>query len=101
MHTLGGIFIIFIVASFYIKEIRELDSWQIFVALALSAFVVGLIWEYYEYLVQAFVKTVHLADIPDSIGDLIFDCFGGALGSIFVIFINKRYNEIDELRKKA
>ena len=95
MHTLGGAFIIFIIASVYIKELRELRPWQIFVVLTLGAFVVGLIWEYYEYLVQAFVKTVHLADIPDSIGDLIFDVLGGSIGSFFVILINKRYNRQD------
>ena len=96
MHTLGGIFIVLIVASVYVKELRGIKSWQLFVSLTLSAFVVGLIWEYYEYIVQAFIKAVHLADVPDSIGDLIFDCIGGALGALFVISTKKSYNKKNE-----
>ena len=96
MHTLGGMFIVFIVSSFYSKKFAGQDSWRIFVTLVLSAFVIGLVWEYYEYIVQYFIKGVQLANVTDSIGDLIFDSIGGAIGSIFVISINKRYNRKDE-----
>ena len=53
----------------------------------------GLAWEYYEYVVQFYIKNVHLADVPDSIGDLSADMLGGILGTSFVIAYKKRYNK--------
>ena len=95
MHTLGGVFIVLIVAAFYTRELQTKEKSEIFVSLVLAAFVVGLMWEYYEYVVQAFIKGVQLANITDSIGDLIFDSIGGIVGAFFVIFSNKRYNTIN------
>ncbi len=101
MHFLGGVFIVLIVASFFLNKLLDQNSKQIFIILVLSSFIVGLFWEYYEYIIQEFVKNVHLADIPDSIGDLFFDCLGGIAGSFFVISMNKRYNNNHELKKNT
>ncbi|HWC57429.1 MAG TPA: hypothetical protein VG621_00540 [Candidatus Paceibacterota bacterium] len=92
MHTLGGITVALLGGAWFLKRSEGLSPFQTFVTLTLCTFVVGLAWEYYEYLVQFFIKGVHLADIPDSIGDLIFDIIGGAIGSFLVILIKRRYN---------
>lgn len=93
MHTLGGIFLGFGVASFLFDRFRNKKDLSVFLIIAAIVLVVGLGWEGYEYLVQFLVKGVHLADIPDSISDLYCDITGGAIASLFVLFDKRRYNE--------
>lgn len=94
MHTIGGMFTVFVTAAFLYRsrQLQGLDSKELFITLALIAFIIGLGWEYYEYLVQFLIKSVQLASIPDSISDLICDMVGGVIASIFVIVMQRRYN---------
>lgn len=92
MHTIGGVFVALLGAAVLWRHIKDLRGWDVFITLALFVFIIGLAWEYYEYVVQFFIKSVHLADISDSISDLICDMCGGMLGAIFVIVLQKRYN---------
>lgn len=92
VHTLGGLFVALVAGAVFLGQTKHLKSHEVFVTLALCVFAVGLAWEYYEYILQAYFKTVHLADIPDSIGDLVFDMVGGSIGAYFVILMKKRYN---------
>jgi hypothetical protein len=92
MHTLGGVFVAVLGSAFLWKYLRVLPAREFFITLALFVFVVGLAWEYYEYVVQFYIKTVHLADMMDSISDLICDMIGGCIGALFVIGLRKRYN---------
>ncbi len=71
VHTLGGTFLALLGSAMFYKQLRTLPVHHVFVTTMLFVFVVGLLWEYYEYLIQAIVKNVHLADLPDSIGDLV------------------------------
>jgi len=92
VHTLGGMFVVLVGGAIFLGQTKQLKPRELFVTLALFVFAVGLAWEYYEYLLQAYFKTVHLADIPDSIGDLVFDMIGASIGAYFVILTKKRYN---------
>ena len=91
MHTLGGVFIAIVAGALLAKKSHS--SRELYTLLPLIVFVVGLGWEYYEYLVQFFVKSVDLAKIPDSISDLICDMVGSMIGSSVVILVQKRYNK--------
>lgn len=90
MHALGGVFIAVTTGALIAR--KSYTHTERFILLLLVVFIVGLGWEYYEYLVQFFIKAVDLAKIPDSISDLICDMIGGTLGAIFVILSQKRYN---------
>lgn len=90
MHALGGVFIAVTVGALLTRNAYQRRDQLIMILLAV--FIIGLGWEYYEYLVQFFIKAVDLAKIPDSISDLICDMIGGTLGATFVILLQKRYN---------
>lgn len=92
MHVLGGVFVAILGAAVLFKHIRTLPSRELFITLALFVFIIGLAWEYYEYIVQFYVKGVQLAHITDSLSDLICDMLGGSIGTLFVIHLKKRYN---------
>jgi VanZ family protein len=94
MHTLGGIFIALLGAMVCWRHIKHLGWHDTAVALLLFVLIIGLAWEYFEYIVQFFVKGVHLADIPDSITDLMCDMLGGIIGTAFVLRAKKRYNRV-------
>ncbi len=94
MHVLGGLFIALLGAMMFWRHIAALDRRDTFVVLLLFVVVMGLAWEYYEYIVQFFIKGVRLADLNDSITDLIADMFGGIIGTAFVLWSKKRYNTV-------
>ncbi len=94
MHTLGGIFIALLGGMFCWRYIKHIGWCDMAVALLLFVFIMGLAWEYYEYVVQYFVKGVRLADINDSITDLMCDMLGGIIGTGFVLRSKKRYNTL-------
>ncbi len=92
VHTLGGIFAAVAGSAFLYKHAQTLRKRELVITALLFVFIVGLAWEYYEYILQFYIKNIHLADIPDSIGDLVADMIGGILGISFVILLQKRYN---------
>ena len=94
MHTIGGVFIAVLAAMFFWSHIEHLGWRDSAVALLLIVLIIGLAWEYYEYIVQYFIKDVHLADINDSITDMMCDMFGGIIGTAFVLRAKKRYNTV-------
>lgn len=93
MHMLGGIFVVLIGSAFGLRHILGKRAKEVVIELLLFVFIVGLAWEYYEYLVQFYIKGVHLADISDSISDVICDMVGGILGTVFVLITKRRYNK--------
>lgn len=92
MHVIGGIFVGLIGSAFLHKHLEGLSGKEVFVSLALFVFIIGLGWEYYEYILQFYIKSVQLADVADSISDLICDMVGGIIATLFVILLRKRYN---------
>jgi len=92
MHAIGGVFVALLGGAFLRKQLRGISSYHMFINIALFVFIIGLAWEYYEYVVQYFIKHVQLADPADSISDLICDMLGGIVGAGFVILLNTKYN---------
>lgn len=92
MHTIGGVFVALVCSMVLLKHIKFLPSKETFITIALFVFIIGLAWEYYEYVVQYYVKGVQLASVADSLSDLICDMIGGSVGALFVIWTKKRYN---------
>ena len=89
MHFLGGFWLgLFFLWLFY-KDIFPDFKVSFIVKLLLSVFLVGLVWELYEIVVNAsFAKDVF--DLSDTISDLVFDMLGGF--SIYLIIRNVTKN---------
>lgn len=89
MHFLGGFWLgLFFFWLFY-KDIFPDFKASFIVKLLLSVFLVGLVWELYEIVVNAsFAKDVF--NLSDTISDLVFDMLGGF--SIYLIIRNVTKN---------
>lgn len=93
MHIMGGMFLSLLSGALFFKKIRSLSQREVLVTILLFVLIVGLGWELFEYIVQAFIKDAPLASIPDSIKDMVMDLLGGLLTSLFVLRAIKRYNK--------
>jgi VanZ family protein len=94
MHTIGGIFVAFLFALYLVRRGQFVFSSRLMVNIVLFVFCIGILWEAYEYIVQAITGTF-LATPIDSLGDIIFDLVGGIIATRLIFFVSKsqkRYN---------
>lgn len=91
MHFLGGLFLAFVGGAVLSKVIKNASRTKIFVLLLSFVLIVGLGWEVFEFSVQEIIKITGLADIPDSLSDLLFDMIGCVVGAFFVIRAKNKY----------
>jgi hypothetical protein len=85
MHFLGGLFVAVLAYDLcwhLMKTQRNL--WVKFFFIIAAVLFIGLLWEVYEFGVQDIAKVTGIADIPDSISDLVFDTIGGIFGFLLV-----------------
>lgn len=90
MHVAGGAFVLLTLAAFS----RRIFPKATLIQLTALVFVVGFLWEVYEFAIQA-LTGVTLATIPDSIEDLVADMVGAIVVAIILFFVQrrkKRYN---------
>ncbi len=92
MHFLGGVFLALATGAFFAKLFLGKPFLHILPALLASVLLFGTLWEAFEYSVQSIITFAHLASIPDSFSDIIFDLLGGFVGTLFVYRAAKRYN---------
>jgi hypothetical protein len=78
MHFLGGVFIGILILYIIFRTQRNthMSLYAIMKLTIVSVFVIGFLWEIYEYVVQGFTGVI-LANPLDSISDLFFDVAGG------------------------
>lgn len=93
MHIMGGMFLGLLAGALFFNKICVLSKKESLVTILLFVLIVGLGWEVFEYIVQAFIKDAPLASIPDSIKDMVMDLLGGVFTSFFVLRAIKRYNK--------
>lgn len=97
MHTIGGVFLALFATALFFKHIISLNTLKTMIILLLFVFVIGLGWEFFEYTIQYLIKgSARLADVNDSISDLLCDIGGGIIGAFFVIVRKTRYNVSNE-----
>jgi hypothetical protein len=101
MHTAGGIFLALFLGAHFHKRLYVMETKEIIITILLGVFVIGLGWEYFEYMVQVIVKPIPFADFADSISDVICDMTGGIIGTYFVLQAKKRYNREDATKQNA
>lgn len=93
MHTLGGIFLAVFTTALFARYIIALNRYETMVTLLLAVLIIGGLWEYFEYAMQYIVRgSAELANVPDSVLDLVCDMLGGIAGVYFVLHLKKRYN---------
>lgn len=92
MHILGGIFLSLISGAIFFKKLKSFSTKEKMVFILLFVLMVGIGWEIFEYVTQAIIKGVQLANFPDSIKDLLMDVVGGVIGFLFVLATIRRYN---------
>lgn len=93
MHIMGGMFLGLFGGALFFKKLRDLSNKEALVTILLFVLIIGLGWEVFEYIVQTIIKGQQLANIPDSIKDMVMDLLGGLLTSFFVLRSIKRYNK--------
>ena len=103
MHTLGGAWVAFFFLIFLIKgdNYSNLSSaWKTFIITLGFAALVGVLWEFYEYLKDVYIFNKHpLASapdpllLPDTLLDLFNDLVGGAI-TFVVFYIFSRRNRL-------
>ena len=98
-HTLGGMFAAFLVTALSWRALRFYKAQKIIPCIVFSAAVIGIAWEYYEYIVHVLVKHSRYVDIKNTISDILFDVFGGVIAAVIVFLKNKRYNGTDGYKK--
>ena len=91
MHFLGGVLVASIFLIFFQRKL-ELPSWKenkpVFLLFIVSfAGLIGLFWEFYEYLtVYYFFRLsgfpIFSLTLDDTLSDLFFDLFGGLVAGI-------------------
>lgn len=101
MHFAGGVFLALLIGAHFHKRFRTLETKEIIVTTLLGVFIIGLGWEYFEYVVQIMLRPVPFADISDSISDVICDMTGGIVGTYFVLRAKKRYNREHDTKQNA
>ena len=84
MHFFGGLWLgltaTFVVISYHpFKKKNAPSGYYLFVSLLL-ALIASIYWEVFEFGVQNIIQFVHLADIPDSLTDILFDILGWSVG---------------------
>lgn len=94
MHILGGVFLASCVGALFFNKLRFLSNYEIIVTLLLFVLIIGIGWEAFEYVVQAFIKeSSQIVNLSDSIKDILMDIIGGTVAAFFVLQSIKRYNK--------
>ncbi len=87
MHFLGGVFL-GLSLSYVFKKFKlvgeNISLIKFSLLVILFTFIIGALWEGYEYIVQ-FYTHASLANPIDSLSDLFFDIVGGILATILYI----------------
>lgn len=94
MHALGGMWVA--LASLFIYRYKHTTTEDIFrpkmifVIALISVLVIGVLWEFFEFGMEA-VGTVDLANPIDSLSDICFDLAGGVVGALYFV---SRYERV-------
>jgi hypothetical protein len=90
MHFLGGLWIglmgtwMYFLGPFAKKDKLITISCVACVTL-LSVFIIGVLWEGYEYFVQVSIPGATIGNPLDSLSDLFFDMAGGVAATMYLI----------------
>ncbi len=94
MHFSGGFFIgllsLTVYISYFLKKNREFDPKSIILISFLSALIVGVLWELFEFSLDTFIN-FRLQDIWDTLSDISFDLAGSLVAGLYFLRYNKKH----------
>lgn len=93
MHTLGGVFVAVWGGALFLPLLKGQKALLWVIVLTAFVLIVGFLWEVFEFSVQGITQLETLANIPDSLSDMVCDMIGGVVGTFFVLSRLRRYNE--------
>lgn len=100
MHFVGGAWLamLYVYAGSRLKT-QDLKTWyDLILGLGFIA-LVGVLWEFSEFLLGNFMIIDQLGDYRDTLGDLFFDLLGGSIILAFVKQLRSRSTPLTALKK--
>ncbi len=95
MHFLGGftaaIFSFWLIYKKSVFWIESEKKGKLFRVILLMVLIIALLWEVLEFSVQGYFDVTVLADLPDSLSDVLIGLAGGILGTAFAVTRYKKY----------
>jgi len=102
MHIFGGAWVTLLFFHFFCQTFLIVDFKKILPAIIITlGFValVGVLWEFYEYLSDVYILKVHALyyapnpiTLPDTMKDLLDDLIGGTIASAILFARSKKSN---------
>lgn len=92
-HVLGGAIVAWFAWSLWAKKMKA-DSWWVRLIFFVGVVaLVGLAWEWLEYLSSisgnaALIAYIHIGDLADTLKDLLADMVGGSVASLLLLYSN-------------
>ena len=88
-HFLGGIWLIlffnFLMKRFRITLISERQRAALFLALIGLVALIGVGWEFFEFILNRYVMSIGFLGYEDTLSDLFFDLLGGVLAFLVIL----------------
>ncbi len=78
LHFLGGVVAALFGAIYFKNQLENLNKFAALVFILGFAALIGVLWEFFEWGVDAFLKAkINQATVSDTLGDLAIDLMGG------------------------
>ena len=87
MHFLGGVCVALGLSALPFFRIHVLERWRTPTVYALTALLIGILWEIFE--VTSGIMVIDETFIPDTVLDLTMDVLGGLVGYVLVGTLKK------------
>ncbi|MDO8495643.1 MAG: hypothetical protein Q7S32_04000 [bacterium] len=94
LHFLGGLGVYLTLYQFVSKDFQKVPRWQFIVLLIGATILVGVVWEFTEYISSTTIGTIGgvelIGDLRDTLEDLFMDILGAVVGSLIYPGLRKR-----------
>ena len=101
MHFLGGAWVaalsVYLFGEYWQVISDKAKPFQEFMLILGSVALVGVLWEFYEFLADVYLLKIHPLNLapdpqvlPDTIADLLNDLIGGSLAFLFIKLKKKK-----------
>ena len=95
LHVAGGVAVAWFISHFFERKSHGLSKPLLFLSIIGSTVLIGVLWEFAEYMsvfargaLPIFHRYFHGGDLADTLGDLASDIIGGVLMALW--FLSRR-----------
>ncbi len=103
IHLLGGVWVgalfLFLSRGFFPHDVYAHKTERLkltSLAVAYAAFV-GVLWEFFEYVIGPYFEGFAQASVRDTLGDLLMDMLGGFVYMAILLFVLPRFKSRDHI----